>query len=199
MTNPPRRSVASAALAMTGCLLLAGCSNSAPAAQADAPAVQTTAGATPTTPASQATTSAGSTTTPGASGGNVKACSLLTEQELTPLLGSDPGPGTDTSGGTTSSCAYTGAGVVTIVVDHSDGKSHFDMFCTTKQPQPGVQNVNDIAVADGACLTIVGGPVAAMYILKGPDLMSINIQAGLDTKITPEALIALGKIAAGRV
>jgi hypothetical protein len=29
--------------------------------------------------------------------------------------------------------------------------------------------------------------------------MSINIQAGLDTKITPDALTALGKIAAGRV
>ena len=199
MTDPHRRALAAATFAMAGCVLLAGCSNSAPAAQADAPAVQTTAGATPATPASQATASAGSTTTPGASGGNVKACSLLTEQELTPLLGSDPGPGTDTSGGTTSSCAYTGAGAVTIGVDHSGGKSHFDILCTTKQPQPGVQNVNDIAVADGACLTIVGGPVAAMYILKGPDLMSINIQAGLDTKITPEALIALGKIAAGRV
>ena len=191
MTNPPRRSVASAALAMTGCLLLAACGSSAAAAKTGAPAVQTTAGATPITPASQATTSAGSTTTPGASGGKVKACSLLTEQELTPLLGSDPGPGTDTSGGTTSSCAYTGAGVVTIVVDHGRGKSLFDTLCGSNQNVSGV--------ADGACLTIVGGSVAAMYILKGPDLMSINIQAGLDTKITPDALTALGKIAAGRV
>jgi len=194
MTNPPRSSVASAALAalaMTGCLLLAACGSSAAAAKAGAPAVQTTAGATPTTPASQATTSAGSTTTPGASGGKVKACSLLTEQELTPLLGSDPGPGTDNSDGTTTACAYTGAGVVTIVVDHSGGKSLFDTLCGTNQKVSGV--------ADGACLTIVGGAVAAMYILKGPDLMSINIQAGLDTNITPDALTALGKIAAGRL
>jgi hypothetical protein len=179
-----------AVAAATGCFLLAACSSN-PTTKPPAPAAIAAT--------TQAIAAAGSPTTPGASGGNVKACSLLTEQELTPLLGSDPGPGTDTSGGTTSSCAYTGAGVVTIVVDHSDGKSHFDMFCTTKQPQPGVQNVNDIAVADGACLTIVGGPVAAMYILKGPDLMSINIQAGLDTKITPEALTALGKIAASRI
>ena len=66
----------------------------------------------------QATAAAGSPTNPGASGGNVKACSLLTEQELTPLLGSDPGPGADNSDSTTTACAYTGAGVVTIVVDH---------------------------------------------------------------------------------
>ncbi len=83
------------------------------------------------------------------------------------------------------------AGAVTIVVDHNGGKSQFDTLCGTNQNVSGV--------ADGACLTIVGGPIAAMYILKGPDLISINIQAGLDTKITPEALIALGKIAAGRV
>ena len=176
----PRWPVAVAAA--TGCFLLAACSSN-PTTKPPAPAASAAT--------TQAIAAAGSPTTPGASGGNVKACSLLTEQELTPLLGSDPGPGTDTSGGTTSSCAYTGAGVVTIVVDHSDGKSQFDTLCGTNQNVSGV--------ADGACLTIVGGPVAAMYILKGPDLMSINIQAGLDTKITPAVLIALGKIAASRI
>ena len=177
-----------AVAAATGCILLAACSSKSttkpPASAASAAATQAAAG-------TAGTAGTGSPAPAGAAGGKVKACSLLTEQELTPLLGSDPGPGTDTSGGTTSSCAYTGAGVVTIVVDHSDGKSHFDMFCGTNQKVSGV--------ADGACLTIVGGPVAAMYILKGPDLMSINIQAGLDTKITPDALTALGKIAAGRL
>ena len=39
-----------------------------------------------------------------------------------------------------------------------------------------------------------------MYILKGQALMSINIQAGGQTKIhTPSALTTLGKIAAGRL
>jgi hypothetical protein len=178
----PLVAAAAIILAVSGCQAGGRASGSAGPSQPSARAAST--------PASQAM-AAGSAATPGASGGNVKACSLLTEQELTPLLGSDPGPGTDNSDSTTTACAYTGAGVVTIVVDHSGGKSQFDAFCGTNQKVSGV--------ADGACLTIVGGPVAAMYILKGPKLMSINIQAGLDTKITPEALIALGKIAAGRV
>ena len=176
----PRWPVAVAAA--TGCILLAACSSKSttkPPASA--------ASAAPT----QAAAATGSPAPAGAAGGKVKACSLLTEQELTPLLGSDPGPGTDTSDSTTTACAYTGAGVVTIVVDPSGGKSQFDSFCGTTQKVSGV--------ADGACLTIVGGAVAAMYILKGPDLMSINIQAGLDAKITPDALTALGKIAAGRL
>jgi hypothetical protein len=117
---------------------------------------------------------------------------------LTALLGADPGPGQPTSDTTTTSCAYTRGVAVTIVVDHSGGKSQFDLYCPN-QAQPNTQNVS--GVADGACLTIVGGtgPIAAMYILKGPALMSINIQAGLDTKITPDALTTLGKIAAVRL
>lgn len=185
----PRWPVAMAAA--TGCFLLAACSSNPttkpPAAAASAAATQSAAA----TAGTAGTAGTGSPTPDGAAGGKVKACSLLTEQELTPLLGSDPGPATDNSDSTTTSCAYTGAGVVTIVVDHSGGKSQFDTLCGTNQKVSGV--------ADGACLTIVGGPIAAMYILKGPNLMSINIQAGLDTKITPEALTALGKIAAGRL
>jgi hypothetical protein len=175
----PRWPVAVAAA--TGCILLTACSikstTKPPASAASAAATQPAAGT-------------GSPSSVGAAGGKVKACSLLTEQELTPLLGADPGPGTDNSDSTTTACAYTGAGVVTIIVDHNRGKSEFDGFCGTTQKVSGV--------ADGACLSIVGGPVAAMYILKGADVMSINIQAGLDTKITPDALTALGKIAAGR-
>ena len=175
-------------LALTGCSSGASHAGATPAATTQQPASDASSAATQ---AAAATAGTGSPAPAGAAGGKVKACSLLTEQELTPLLGSDPGPGADNSDSTTTACAYTGAGVVTIVVDHSAGKSGFDSFCGTTQKVSGV--------ADGACLTIVGGAVAAMYILKGPDLVSINIQAGLDAKITPDALTALGKTAAGRL
>lgn len=67
-------------------------------------------------------------------------------------------------------------------------------------PQPVSAGSQTVAgIADGACLTIVGSSIAAMYILKGSAVISINIQADPDAKITPDALIALGKIAASRI
>jgi hypothetical protein len=187
-------------LSAAAVLALSGCQ-----AGAAAPPTAATIGA-----ATQRPGSSGDTTTSQVSSSNGHACSILTRQELTPLLGADPGPGKDASDSTTTACVYTGAGVVSIVVDHSgsttDSKTQFGMYCSAKQstgsespPQPGLENVNGIAVADGACLSIVGGAVAAMYVLKGPDILSINIQTGLDAKITSDALIALGKIAAGRL
>ena len=153
--------------------------------------------------------SSGAATSQGPSS-NGNACSILTRQELTPLLRADPGPGKDNSDGTTTACVYTGAGAVSIVVDHSasstDSKTQFGMYCSAQQPagsesppQPGLEKVSGIALADGACLSIVGGAVAAMYVLKGPEILSINIQTGLDAKITSDGLIALGKVAAGRL
>jgi hypothetical protein len=143
--------------------------------------------------------SSGAASTTGNAGGSPaarpkSACPLVTEQELSALLGADPGPGTEGSDGDRVGCTYSGAGFVSVIVDHGD-KTLLDQFCsatTTTQQVPGV--------ADGACLTIVGGgPVAAMYVLKGSELLSINIQAGSSTRITPAALTAVGTQAAGRL
>ena len=126
------------------------------------------------------------------------ACGVVTEQDLTTLLGGDPGPGTASADGSTRSCLYTGgpppcpsASIPAV------GEREFDMYCSTDHPQPNIDEVN--GVGDGACQEIVGGPIAAMYILAGPDLVSINIQGGLDTKITPDKLTALGKSAVSRL
>src|SRR5664279_809182 len=161
-------------------LALSGCHTSAATSHASSTPA---AGASDRT--SQAAASDRSDAAPQAAKGKVPACSIVTEHELTALLGADPGPGADNSDSTTTACAYTGAGAATVVVDHSGGKTQFDMYCTAKPSQPGVQNMNGIAVADGACLGIVGKSIAVMYILKGRDLISINIQAGLDTTIAP--------------
>jgi Protein of unknown function (DUF3558) len=166
-------------------LMLSGCHSAA--SQTTSPA-----GTTPP-PTSGAT----ATTDADSSGGQVDACALLTPQELTPILGAGVDAGSDTSSDTTAACAYTGSGVVTVVVDPADGKSKFDMDCSTDQPQPNIQPVNGLA--DGACLTIVGGAIGAVYILKGTDVMSLNIQAGSEAALTPDSLIALGTSAAGRL
>jgi hypothetical protein len=192
MTARPARTFAALAVTATS-LLLAACSSSGPATQ---PSIHTNSVAiiTATPSAATSASAASGAVTPA----DETACALVTEQQLTSLLGADPGPGQATSDSSTISCAYIRGVAVTVVVDHGGGRSQFDLFCPNGAP-PNNRNVSD--VADGACLTIVGGtgPIAAMYILKGQALMSINIQAGLETKITPSALTSLGKIAAGRL
>ena len=196
MTTRHARALAALPVAAAG-LLLAACSSSGASTRAN------TAGSHPHSGAigladSPATGVTG-TTTRAAAASATSACALVTEQELTSLLGTDPGPGKSMSDPNTASCAYTRAVAVTIVVDHSGGKSQFDLYCPTNQTQPGTHTVR--GVGDDACLTIVGGtgPIAAMYILKGSALMSINIQAGLDAKITSGALTTLGGTAASRL
>ena len=134
--------------------------------------------------------------TPAAGGSRTAICSLLTRADLTPLLGSDPGPGTDNSDGTTDACVYTGAGAVSVVLDPAGGATRFRMDCPDP-PGPNSQNVSGLA--DAACLDVVAGAVAVIYLRKGDAILSVNIQAGLDAKITPASLIAVGRVAAARL
>ena len=196
MTTRHARALAALPVTAAG-LLLAACTSSGASTRDNTAGSHPHSGAL-TAAGSPATGAAGAPTNAVATSGP-SACALVTEQEITPLLGTDPGPGKATSDSTTTSCAYTQGVAVTIVVDHSGGKSQFDMFCPTNQAQPRTHVVS--GVGDGACLTIVGGtgPIAAMYILKGPALLSINVQAGLDTKITSGALTTLGRTAAARL
>jgi hypothetical protein len=197
MPSHHARTLAFSAVVATG-LLLAACSSSGPSAPANTAEGPTHRAASAVVPLPATTAAAGTQSGAAPAAAATSACALVTEQQLTPLLGADPGPGKATSDSSTASCAYTRGVAVTIVVDHNAGKSQFDQYCPNPA-QPNTQNVT--GVADGACLTIVGGtgPIAAMYVLKGPALMSINIQAGLGTKITPGALTALGKMAAVRL
>ncbi len=130
------------------------------------------------------------------SGERVDACALLTHRELARILGPAVGPGSDTSADPTSACAFTANGVVTIVVDPA-GRNQFDLDCGSEASSANTQAVSGLA--DGACLTVVGGAIGAIYVLKGPDVMSINIQAGADAAITPHLLVALGTSAAARL
>lgn len=202
MTARPPRTLAVLAVTAT-CLLLAACSSGATTpsntAVGHTHSTAITAATPPGAPTAAPTVGpASDAATPTVPAAGTSACALVSEQQLTALLGTDPGPGKAGSDSSTTSCAYTRGVAVSIVVDRSGGKILFDGFCPN-QAQSNTRSVS--GVADGACYTIVGGtgPIAAMYILKGTAVMSINIQAGLDAKITASALIALGKVAAARL
>ena len=113
----------------------------------------------------------------------------MTEQDLTTLLGGDPGPGTASADGSTRSCVYTGGtATVSVGIDSSGGRTEFDMYCSTDHPQPNIDEVN--GVGDGACLEIVGGPIAAMYILAGPDLDWCWATQAADALVAMQKLVA---------
>ena len=167
---------------------------------APSPTAQQVAAVSPTGTTGATTPAPSDTPTPApadaAHSGAVHPCDLLTPQELAPLLG--PGVnGLDTSSGTISACAFTGAGVTTIVVDPTVGTTGFDSDCSTNNPAPSIQTVSGIG--DGACLSIVGGSIAVVYVMKGADVMSINVQAGGATPVTSEQLIAVARSATNRL
>ncbi len=195
MTAPHPRTLAAMAVTATA-LLLAACSSSGPITLPTP--LNHSAAIIVAAPSAATSARAARSATIQSAPAEATACALVTEHQLTSLLGVDPGLGQATSDSATTSCAYTGGVAVTILVDRNGGRNQFDLYCPT-QAQPNARNVSN--VADGACLTIVGGtgPIAAMYVLKGHALLSINIQAGLQTKVTPDALTAVGKIAAGRL
>ena len=182
-------------------VLVSGCGgNTAPTAapvEATTPPVVASHAPTSADPTSAPATADASASASPAAAGAVDACALVTPEELKPLLGAGVGPGLDTSAPPTAACAFTGVGVTTVVVDPTLDKAAFDADCSTANPSPTITTLT--GVGDAACLSIVGGSVAVVYVLKGSDLMSINVQAGGDNPITPEVLTALATSAAGRL
>lgn len=179
-------------LLISSALVVAGCGSATPISSAPVPDGRSAT-------ASTVLVGDPSTSHPTASSVPVSrpdVCSLLTRADLTPLLGADPGPGTATSDGTTAACVYTGAGAVSVVLDQAGGAVQFAMYC----PHPPGQHSQDVSgLADGACLTVVGGAVAVIYLRKGNAVLAVNIQTGFAAKITPDSLIAVGHVAAARM
>lgn len=178
-------------LLISSALVVAGCGSATPVSSAPVPDGRS---ATASTILADPSTSHPTASSVPANRPDV--CSLLTRADLTPLLGADPGPGTATSDGTTAACVYTGAGAVSVVLDPAGGAVQFAMYC----PHPPGQHSQDVSgLADGACLTVVGGAVAVIYLRKGNAVLSVNIQTGFAAKITPDSLIAVGHVAAARM
>ena len=207
MTDPHRRTVASAALAMTGCLLLAACGSTAAAAKTDVPAVQPTASAT-TTAASDAPTTSVTPTDPAstdatpaadpAAGGT--ACTLVTEQEVGAALGKDPGPGSPFTSHGSSQCQYGTfqTAFVLVNLNPSLGKPFYDHARNDPKVSQAGAGADVAGVGDRA-FGIFGHGTASIYFNKGDALVLVMVEIRAATSPPKAQALALVTIAAGRV
>ena len=200
MTDPHRRALAAATFAMTGCVLLAGCSNSAPAAQADAPAVQTTAGATPATSVAPADPASTDATPAAAPTTGTAACALVTEQEVGTVLGTDPGAGSAFSSHGASQCQYGNYATAFVLVNvtPSQGKAAYDLMHSKSNLGHGLV-VADVAGLGDKAFEISGPNTASIYFDKGDVLVLVMVEIRTATSPPQGQALALAKTAANRV
>jgi hypothetical protein len=187
----------------TSALLIAGCGSAqAPAGPATASAKTSGAAATaaaattPATPApaTPAPATATPTAAPDAAGtATMTACTVITEDDATTLLGSDPGPGVEHSDGPISACAY---GDLQIGMEQGPAmKTLFDSLKSARGTTPGYASVD--GVGDDGFLVLSPDHDTLLYILKGSTLVSAIVVT--DPNITAVTLTALGASAAARL
>jgi hypothetical protein len=188
--------LAAGTFAVTGCLLLAACGTSSPAARSAAPASKATALATvaPTAPPS-----ADSTPTTDPVGGGT-ACSLVTEQEVAAALGRDPGAGTAITSHGASQCQYGTfqTSFVLVNLNPTQGKPSYDRAHNSpKVSQAGV--LTEVAGVGDRAFGISGHGAASIYFTKGDALVLVMVEI-LNAPTPPKAqALALAKTAADRV
>jgi hypothetical protein len=126
----------------------------------------------------------------------VNACAVITEQDATTLLGSDPGPGQNTSSDTGAACAYGAS--LTLSVGANAGKAQFD---SDRAPALGSGKLQDLTgVGDAAFVFIVANTIGQMEILKGSTILTVDVQGDPALQnITAASLKTLGTAAAGRI
>ena len=171
-------------------ILLAACSGSAPATTPAAPGASS-----PVAAAASAATAANQSAAPAQGGKAIDACALITEQEATAFLGSDPGPGVNTGTADAPACFYGSMG---ILVAPTDGQAEFTTKTSALQ---GTTNFFPITgVGDGAGATIVANTVADLEFYKGSVGISVEVQGDPSLQnITLAALTTLGTSIAGRL
>jgi hypothetical protein len=136
------------------------------------------------------------TTAPAGAAAAVDACKVVTEQEATTLLGSDPGPGQNTSSDLGAACAYGAS--LTLNVGANAGKAKFD---SDRAPAVSSGKFQDLSgVGDAAFVFIVANTIGQMEILKGSTVLTVNVQGDPSLQnITAATLTTLGTAAAGRI
>jgi hypothetical protein len=189
---------------MTGCLLLAACGSSAPAAGAPTgvPAVQTRVGAStpatsvaPTVPASTGATPLAAST----AGGN--ACSLVTEADATTALGTDPGPGTANTGAHDSSQCHYGAyqsKLVLVNITPTQGKPAYDNMRNNADTGKAGSAV-DVAGVGDAAFEVDSDGSAGIFFRKGDALVLVSVVFYLAPSPPTDQARALAKLVAGRI
>jgi hypothetical protein len=202
MTDPHRRVLAAAALAMTGCVLLAACGSSTPAAgvPTGAPAVQTTAGATPATsvaPTDPTSTDATPAADPSAGG---TACTLVTEQEVGAALGTDPGAGSAITSHGASQCQYGSFQTALVLVNLSptQGKAAYDLMHSKSNLGHGLV-VAEVAGLGDRAFEITGPNTASIYFDKGDALVLVMVEIRTASSPPKAQVLALATTAASRI
>lgn len=131
----------------------------------------------------------------------IDPCSLLSREEATAALGSDPGAGRPKRAGTGGSCTFVARTTGNLVIAAITGpaatiRSRF----TYSARQPANKGFKPVSgIGDGAIMR-ANGKGAAMLFFKGTTLVSIVLTLSPKHVPTPAASVTtLGKAAAGRV
>jgi len=174
-------------------LALAACSGSAaaPTPGAVTPGQSSSSAAPAGGPSAPAAQSAA----PAAGGAAIDACALITEQQATAFLGSDPGPGVSTGTPDAPGCFYGSLG---ILVAPTDGQAEYTTKTSALQGTANFQTIS--GVGDGAGATIVANTVADMEFFKGNVGISVEVQGDPSLQnITAASLTMLGAAIASRL
>lgn len=182
-----------AAMALLGASLAAcsGTGNQAPTPTArltDPPQASASGAPSSTAPPAAASPSGDSSV--------VSACSLITEQEASTALGTDPGPGAADSQGIATSCAFgTPPYVVTINLVPGGGKAAYEHALGIAKAR---QLVTISGVGDGAFGEFKGS-FATIEFYKGDALVNVVLGVKGATAPPQDQTMVLAQLAAGRL
>jgi len=186
MTNPPRHWLATAVAGIASCLLIGGCGSSGSSAH--------TGEAAPAAATSDDSTAAAA---PATVGGD--ACSLVTEQEVTTQLGSDPGPGSPTTSNGASQCQYGSFQKAFVLVNltPTQGKAAYDLVHGGKLGA-GIAIADTAGLGDRAFEASRAG-MATFYVAKGDGLPLVMVAIHTATSPPRAQALALATTAAARL
>ena len=216
MTVPHRRVLAAIAVGLAG-LLLTACNNASAAdGSADpAPTTSTTPAvataptpADPTEPAPSAdsstadasTASAATASAPAVAAGG-SACDLVTEDDVASAVGSDPGPGSPFTSHGASQCQYgdyQGPAFVLVNLTPTQGQESYDHMLKDPHVSDG-GTITEISGVGDQSFGVSGPHTSSIFFTKGDALVVVMVETSATVESPDAQVLALAKIAAGRV
>ena len=206
MTDRHRRTWSPAAAAMAApvavCVMLAGCGGP-PAPAADmatpgAPASVDAGASTAPTPPAQSSRSEAST--PSSARQARDACALVTEDDVTAALATDPGPGTPATSHGASQCQYGEfqSSFVLVNLTPSRGAAAYDhMRASPKLAEAGA--VADVAGVGDRAFGVYRHGEASIWINQGDDLLLVMVAIQSAPSSPKGQALALAKVASSRL
>jgi hypothetical protein len=194
-----RRHATAVAAGIAASLMLVGCGSSSTPAAAPASTTTPVAPTSATTPAAPTPSSdAPSTGSAATTGGN--ACTLVTEQDVTAALGSDPGPGRPLTHLGASQCQYGSYQHAFVLVNllPSQGQAAYDrMRNNPKLSAAGA--VADVPGVGDHAFGISGHGQASIWINKGDSLLLVMVAIQAAPNPPKDQALALATAAASRL